>query len=91
MKRRNRKADAFPNLFPEQDGLNEAAADTALPEAGEEQPEAEEGAVTENVPSAENGGTAQQTEEGAAAQQTEQTEQPEQAQPAPEQPELEQP
>ncbi len=47
MKRRNRKADAFPNLFPEQDGLNEAAADTALPEAEEEHPEAEEGAVTE--------------------------------------------
>ena len=90
MKRRNRKADAFPNLFPEQDGLNEAAADTALPEAEEEQPEAEEGAVTENIPSAENGGTAQQTEEGAAAQQ-EQAEQPEQAQPAPEQPEQEQP
>lgn len=91
MKRRNRKADAFPNLFPEQDGLNEAAADTALPEAEAEQPKAEEGAVTENVPSAENGGIAQQTEEGAAAQQTEQTEQPEQAQPAPEQPEQEQP
>ena len=91
MKRRNRKADAFPNLFPEQDGLNEAAADTALPEAEAEQPKAEEGAVTENVPSAENGGTAQQTEEGAAAQQAEQTEQPEQAQPAPEQPEQEQP
>ena len=91
MKRRNRKADAFPNLFPEQDGLNEAAADTALPEAEAEQPKAEEAAVTENVPSAENGGTAQQTEEGAAAQQTEQTEQPEQAQPVPEQPEQEQP